>query len=132
MFADAKVQHSAIRVAGEHPGLPVGRQEAWLALWSGVVGLSKVSRAAPQFGHLGNDRVKHLSGGSAGGDALGIGGPIWQLIVPAGAELVSGKPLIQRLLLWIGGGPLVVRLLPFLLGLGSPFDQFAGVLDHLI
>ena len=83
VLADAEVQHPAVRAAREGLGLPVGGQEAGLALRGGVVRLGQVGRAAPQLGHLRRDRVDHLAGRGAGRDALGIGGPARQRRPPS-------------------------------------------------
>ena len=51
--------------AGTNDGSPLMR---------GVVGLGQVGRAAPQLGQHRGERVQHLAGGGAGGDALRVGG----------------------------------------------------------
>ena len=61
VLADAEVQRAAVRAAGPHLGLVLGRDEARLALHRGVVALGEVGRAAPQLGqHVGASAVSTL------------------------------------------------------------------------
>ena len=93
VLTDAEVQGAPVGVSREHPGLPVGGQEARFALHGGVVGLGQVRGAAPQLGQLRRQRGEDLAGGGAGGDALRVGVPGGQRAPPS---RVTAAPTIRR------------------------------------
>ena len=83
VLADAEVQRAAVGLGVPHLGGDRLRAERVRALHRGVVALREVRRAAPQLGQHVGQRLEHLAGRLAGGDALLVGLPRRQRLLPA-------------------------------------------------
>src|ERR1700754_1991878 len=132
VFADAEVQGAAVPVGVPHRGGGGGRAERVGSFHPGGVALGGVGRAAPQLGqHIGQG-LEHLAGGLAGGDALGVGLPDRQRLLPADREAAAQHPVQQLLALGLAGGPVVVALRPGLVGRTAAVDDLAGVGEDVV
>ncbi len=105
--------------------------EGRLALHRGVVRAGEVGRAAPQLRQDGGERVEHLAGRLAGGDALLVGVEGRQRLGPAGGQLAATQAVQQLGALGVGLGPGLVLLVPGSARGGTALAQRPGVLEHL-
>lgn len=108
-----------------------GREERRRLVDRGVVRAREVGGAAPQLGHDVTERLEHLAGGGAGGDAL-AGLEDGELVLPALGQLARGDPVELGGALRAGGAPRGERLLPLGLGLAAAVQCLTGVRDDLV
>ena len=132
VLADPEVQRAAVGLGVPHLRGDRLRAERVRALHRGVVALGEVRRAAPQLGQHVGQRLEHLAGGLAGGDALLVGLPRRQRLLPAHRQVAAEHALEQLLALGLARGPGVVQLGPLGVRLRPALHDLAGVRDHLV
>ena len=93
VLADAEVQGAPVGLGVPHLRGDRLRAERVGALHRGVVALGEVRRAAPQLGQHVGQRLEHLAGGLAGGDALRVGLP--RRAAPSPSRSGRSRPSIR-------------------------------------